>query len=53
MRGPVGVEDGSGVGACERKGIRELLGEAGDAAEGGEERENAECTAAGRVPVDA
>lgn len=53
MRGPVGVEDGGGVGAREGEGVGELLGEAGDAAEGGEEREDGECTAAGRVPVDA
>ena len=52
MWGPVGVEDGGGVGACKGERVGEVLWEAGDTAEGGEEREDAKFTTAGCVPVD-
>ena len=38
---------------CKGEGVGEVLWEAGDTAEGGEEREDAKCTAAGCVPAGA
>ena len=51
MWGPVGGEDGGGVGACKGEGVGEVLWEAGDTTEGGSGG-GAKCTAAGCVPVD-
>jgi hypothetical protein len=51
VRGPVGVEDGGGVGAREGEGVGEFVGELGGGVEGRGEGEDGECAASGGVPV--